>query len=86
MTPKPEITPTTGTSLPMIPGRAATYETGFVQSPTNFTSSEIFRSIGENVFRNLLPNTLGRVDAHTSWAYSGMGAGLSKSAFGATMC
>ena len=37
----------------------------------------------KNVFRNLLPNTLGRVYADTSWAYSGMGAGLSKSAFGA---
>ena len=37
----------------------------------------------KSFFRNLLPNTLGRGDADTSWAYSGMGAGLSKSAFGA---
>ena len=37
----------------------------------------------KHLFRNLLPNTRGRVDADTSWAYSGMGPGLSKSAFGA---
>ena len=70
----------------MIPGDDATYETGFGQSPTNFTSPEIFGRSEKTLFSNLLPNTLGRVYAHTSWAYSGMGAGLSKSAFGATMC
>ena len=68
----------------MIPGDDTAKETGFGHFPTKFTSPEIFRSIREKLFRNLLPNTLGRGDADTSWAYSGMGAGLSKSAFGAT--
>ena len=54
------------------------------QSPRSYKRPEIFRSMEKTVFINLLSkHARSRLRADTSWAYSGMGAGLSKSAFGA---